>query len=165
MSHVKIVVEFDEKTFKVKVTQETTVGQLMYKIRRHLNLRPEEAMFLFFQYDGLFRTTEEIHAVSRTLGQIREANRMEVQKIRVLRENCFGSLDRRFIKAEITQMTNANAWRLKCFYSFYNLYEFVESFVYATQQACERKLLAERCHGYLSIKGKDGQPIDIEPAE
>tara|TARA_R110001606_G_scaffold154771_2_gene296531 strand:+ start:288 stop:755 length:468 start_codon:yes stop_codon:yes gene_type:complete len=154
-----------DREFKVKVLPDCTVGQLMYKIRLYLNVNPSEALFLFFQYDGLFRTTEELHATSRTLGQIRNANRMEVQRVRVLRENCFGSLDRRFIKAEITQMTNANAWRLKCFYSFYNLYEFVESFVYATQQACERKLLAERCHGYLSIKGKDGQPIDIEPAE
>ena len=93
MAHVKIFVEFEERTFKVKVTQETTVGQLMYKIRRHLVIRPEEALFLFFRYDGLFRTTEEIHAVSRTLGQIREANRMEFQYVRVLRENTFGTLE------------------------------------------------------------------------
>lgn len=74
-------------------------------------------------------------------------------------------LDRRFVRAEITEMTNAAAWKLVVRYSFYSLYEFVESFVYATQDACQRKLLAERTHGYLVIKGKDGQPIDIEPAE
>ena len=62
-------------------------------------------------------------------------------------------------------MTNAQAWKLTVKYSFYNLYEFTESFVYATQQACERKLLAERCRGFLTITKKDGEIVSIEPVE
>ncbi len=161
MSHVKIVVEFDSREFRVKVLPETTVGQLMYKIRKHLVLRPEEALFLFFRYDGLFRTTEEIHAVSRTLGQIREANQMDVQYVRVLRESTFGALSKMFVKARIEK--KKSLFCAICTYSYYGLYHYDTVTVHETLELATSHLLQERCGGHLSLDVGDVPGYTLEP--
>lgn len=72
-------------------------------------------------------------------------------------------LDRKFISAEITEMAKGQAWICSITYSFYGLYEFTNTWVFNTQQECERKLLLERCNGFLTIKNKLGNIVSIKP--
>jgi hypothetical protein len=74
-------------------------------------------------------------------------------------------LDRRFVKAEILEMPNSQAWTLKIHYSYFSLYNFIDVFVYGSREACERKLLEQRCGGFLTIRDKAGESISFVPVE
>jgi hypothetical protein len=163
MQHIKCIVKFEKFEFKIKVQRPCTVAQLQIKIRKFLKLSEFECIFLFFEI-GYFRRAR-IFSGSKLLSDILRQDTSEVLKINVLKENAFGSLDRRFISAEIKELGGSGAWCLKINYSFYNLYEFTEVFVFKSQLEAERKLLIERCHGFLNIKDKGGSNISIEPAE
>jgi len=109
---------------------------------------------------------QRLFSGSRLVSEIMKQNYgAEFLNITALKENTFGSLDRRFLNATITELANSGAWTLKVKYSFYNLYEYSDIFVYKSQQECERKLLVERCHGYLKIIDKNSNTVNIEPVE
>lgn len=55
-----------------------------------------------------------------------------------------------YISATITEKAN-NLWELIVYYSYYNLYNYVDKYSYATQQECKDKLLDVRTYGKLSI--------------
>ncbi len=163
MTLTKCIVKFEGKEFKIKVQDPCTVAMLQIKIRKFLKLSEYESLFLFFEM-GIFARSR-LYSGSKLVSEIKRLNNGEVLIITVCKENTFGSLDRRFLNAEIKELGNSGAWCLKVNYSFYNLYEFTEVFVFKSQQECERKLLVERCHGYLTVKDKNDNPINIEPVE
>jgi len=160
--HVKLCANYRGRVFKLKMGRETTVMQALIKIRKYLQIKPCEALFLFFRTGLLGQGV--LYPNSKTLGEI-SAGSSTVIDLDVVEENTFGSLDRRFLNAEIKELGGSGAWCLKINYSFYNLYEFTDVFVFKSQLEAERKLLVERCHGYLKIKNKNDDPINIEPVE
>lgn len=162
MSQTKILVKFKDREFKIKVQNPCSVGSLQLKIRRYLKLTPLEAVFLFFQVGYFGR--EVLVSGDRLVSSINNDGG-DVLVVKVLLENTFGTLDRRFLSATISELGSSSAWCLRIKYSFYNLYDFTEVYVFKSQQECERKLLVERTHGFLSIKDKNGQAINIEPSE
>ena len=163
MTQTKCIIKYKNREFKIKVTDPCTVAMLQLKIRKYLKLTEVEACFLFFEI-GVF-TREVLYAGNKLVSEIARYNNVDVLIVNVLQENTFGSLDRRFISATITEMGNSSAWCLRIKYSFYNLYDFTEVYVFKSQQECERKLLTERCHNFLTIKDKNGTAINIEPSE
>ena len=164
MTQTKCIVKFGGREFRIRVIDPCSVSALQHKIRRYLKLDPTQACFLFFEM-GYFNR-ERMFSGSKLVSQIMVENYgAEFLIVNVLLENTFGSLDRRFISATITELANSGAWTLKVKYSFYNLYEYSDIFVYKSQQECERKLLVERTHGYLTIIDKNSNPVNIEPVE
>jgi hypothetical protein len=72
-------------------------------------------------------------------------------------------LEKKFISAEIQEIKDSTAWILKVTYSYYGLYTYTDCFVYASQDACIKKLCLERCHGVINITDKNNQSISISP--
>ena len=162
MTHVRCEVILDERTFKIKLSQDCTVSQLMIKIRAYLKLKPEKAYFLFFEQKGLIYNTERLYAGSKTLAEVKMSSGLETQKIRLLRDSTFGALNSRFEKATIDELKDGSVWILKIEYSYYNLYNFQNVFVYKTLDECIKKLAVERCDS-LTVTNKQGELISIDP--
>lgn len=71
-------------------------------------------------------------------------------------------LESRFQKAEINMISNT-AYKLTIWYSFYNIYNYTEVFVYPTLDEAKHKLILERCHNEIKILDEKNQEINIEP--
>jgi hypothetical protein len=71
-------------------------------------------------------------------------------------------LESRFQKAEINMISNT-AYKLTIWYSFYNIYNYTDVFVYPTLDEAKHKLILERCHNEIKILDEKNQEINIEP--
>ena len=63
-------------------------------------------------------------------------------------------LDRRYIKSKIYQKSETT-WVLKIEYSYYSIFNFVETFICSTLEESKDKLIEERTHGNLIIVDLD----------
>ena len=69
-------------------------------------------------------------------------------------------LEKRFVRANITGVNNT-AWVLKITYNYYGLYDYNETFVYETLEACKTKLILERCHNQIQILDAQGKTVEL----
>ena len=74
-------------------------------------------------------------------------------------------LSKQFISATITTIKTGNAFKLLLIYSYFNLYEYTECFVYPSLQECLHRLILERCNNNIFITDKDGTEIKIDPGD
>ena len=153
MANVKCAVTLDDRDFLIKVPPETSVAALQHKIRTYLKIRPDEAIFLFFEYNSLFTTHETLHAGSRLMGQIRDGNGLDVQRIRVCRENCFGAWNKMWVRAKIEP--EAGVYKLTIIWSYYGISHYDEVSVHPTVEAARAHLLDIRCGGHLVEEKKE----------
>jgi len=86
----RIVVKFDGREFKIKISDDCTVAQVIRKVRRFLKIRPEDALFMFWVKPGLLRNSEVIYGSNKTVGEIKEELGIEPLQIDLMRENAFG---------------------------------------------------------------------------
>jgi len=147
--NVKCAVTLDDRDFLIKVPAETSVAALQHKIRTYLKISPEEAVFLFFEYNSLFTTHETLHAGIRLMGQIRDGNGLDIQKILVCRENTFGTWARVFVKGRVEERRGVYVALIT--YSYFSIYPFDDVSVHDTLHEAQEHLLRERCNGCLSL--------------
>lgn len=75
---IRCKVTFGDKTLKVKVPIDTTVAGLLIKLRKHYDIAPEVAVFMFFGYKGILGQKKErmwpgtalLSAIEEELGAI-----------------------------------------------------------------------------------------------
>ena len=149
MAHIRCEVELDDRTFKIKLSQDCTVSQLMIKIRAYLKLKPEQAYYLFFEQKGLIYNTERLYTNSKTLGEVKTASGLETQKIRLLRDSTFGTWTRSFVKARIEERKGIYVSILT--FSYLGLYHFDEVACHNSLAEAQEHMLKERCNGCLSL--------------
>ena len=167
MSNIRILIDFrnntEWKNFKIQVGRETTVSHLQFKLRKFIKMKPCEACYVFFQSPGLlYGKNEKLYAGHILLTEIQQELCIETLSCKVLMESTFGDLDSRFISAEISELKNSVCWILTINYSYYNLYNYSDTFVYPTMDECIKKLTLERCDGKLIILNKEKIKVDIE---
>jgi hypothetical protein len=148
MSHIKIVVTFEKREFKIKVTRDTTVGMLMIKIRKFLKLRPEQGLFLF--WPRRFRS-DALYPASKLLCEI-QSDPAQVLQCNLLRENCFGTLSKMFVKARIEERSGLFCAVIT--WSYYGLYHYDEVSIHSNINEATEHLLKIRCNGCLSLEKK-----------
>ena len=148
MSHIKVVVNFDGREFKVKVVRDTTIGMLMIKIRKFLKLRPEDGVFLFwprrFRSDVLYPTSKLLSDIQSDPGQVLQCN--------LLRESVFGTLSKMFVKARIEE--RGGLFCAVITWSYYGLYHYDEVSIHSSIHEATEHLLKIRCNGCLSLEKK-----------
>jgi hypothetical protein len=74
-------------------------------------------------------------------------------------------LDKRFVSSRITQLSNGQAWELRITYSYYGLYNYDITHVYASLEEAKNKLIIERTAGHVVILDKDRREVSITPRE
>jgi len=169
MGVIKITVDFiyegNKSSWNIKVSDITTVSQLQIKLRRYAKLREVEACFLFFTYtNSLGFKNEKLYPGNMLLTDVQQELGKDVLGVSMLTESTFGDMDSRFVSATIKELNNGICWVLTLNYSFYNLYEYKEVFVYKSMEECIRKLSLERTHGQLVITDKTDKEVKIDLA-
>jgi len=143
---IKLIIACNGKTFNIKVHDSCTVSHLIIKIRKFLAIKSEEAVFLFFEYDGLIKKCEKIFPQTHKLIDIKNELNLDVLYVKVMKENCFGSFSK-IIKSEIEK--HEDLYLLKITYSYY-LYTDIECFIFSTMEEAKNYLLA--LYGNFTIK-------------
>jgi hypothetical protein len=166
MSNIRVLVDFingtEQRNFKIQVGRETTVAHLHYKLRKYMKMKPCEACYLFFQYPALiYGKNEKLYNGNKLLTEIQSELCMETLHVKMLLESTFGDLNRRFTNATISELKNGVCWILTVHYSYYNMYNYSDTFVYPTMEECIKKLCLERCDQKLIIKNKENIVVDI----
>ena len=169
-NQIKILVDFrngvEYRNFKISVGRETTVGHLLFKMRHYMKIKPETAVFCFFQSPAVFLgqtygKKEKLYNNSILLTEIQQELCQEILEVKLLLESTFGTLESRFISAEIKEHVNG-VWVLILEYSYYSIYSFKETYVCKSMQDAIYKLALERC-SKLEIKDKNNTVVDIKP--
>jgi hypothetical protein len=143
----------------LKVESTLTMGHLMFQIRLSLaTLDEADALYLFIDNQVLVCNSDLL----LTVFQKYAVN--GVLPITVIKESTFGTLESRFVSAEILEIS-PQAFKLSISYSYYNLYGYTTVFVYKTQQECLNRLVLERCSGHLLIKKSNGDEVKIDPGD
>lgn len=73
-------------------------------------------------------------------------------------------LDSKFLSASIVGVS-ANAFKLSIDYSYYNLYNYSNVYVYDTLQKCKDKLIIERTLNKIKITDHNGVNIELNPGD
>lgn len=167
MTLVKIKVEFQRqgepvKNWNIKVSEMITVSQLQVKLRQFAKLNEHEACFLFFKYKGfLGQKKEKIYSGSHILAEIKRELNQDVLEVIMCIDNTYGELDSRFINATIQEL-NIGVWVLTINYSFYNLYNYKNVYVFKSMEDAIKKLALERTNDKLEIKNKNNDIVKID---
>ncbi|MHA2252741.1 MAG: hypothetical protein ACXAD7_20425 [Candidatus Kariarchaeaceae archaeon] len=123
---------------KLKMRPKHSIGVLMARLRRHIQLEPSEAIFLF--------TPEGVQfPMSKLLGSIPRPVVFEA-----LKESTFGAISKMFISASIKTQNSVFIVRIK--YSFWGLYYFEEISTHTTLETAKEHILTERCGGHLVVE-------------
>ena len=167
MANIRILIDFrngnEWRKFKIAVGRENTVAHLQFKIRKFIKLKQEEACYLFFQKKGLvYGYNEVLYGGNKLLTEIQDELHMDVLKVKIILENTFGDLNRRFTNATISELKNGVCWILTIHYSYYNMYNYSDTFVFPTMEEAIRKLCLERTDSKLIIKDKNNVAVNIE---
>jgi len=145
MSHIKVVVNFDGREFKVKVVRDTTIGMLMIKIRKFLKLRPEDGVFLFwrrrFRSDVLYPTSKLLSDIQSDPGQVLQCN--------LLREATFGAWNKGFCSAKIEKKRELFVGSIV--WSWYGVTTWTQVEVFENLEDAKSWVLKERCAGGLTL--------------
>ena len=154
MKTIKIVANFENKQFKIRVQDTCTVAALQIKLRKYLKMNSEEACFIFFKIPYMFGRKERLFPASKLISEIQyqyyEISKNGVLEVVVLKESTFGSLNRSFVKAKIQK--EKNLFCSVVTYSYYGLYHWDETKIHDTLELATEYLLKERCNGHLSIE-------------
>lgn len=148
MDHIKCRVTFEDREWKVQMGSMTTVGQFTFKMRDYLKLRPEDAIFVFWKAHKWF-VSDMLHPQSMTLCEIQRQSHMKILECSLLKEACFGALNRQFVKARIEQRNGVFVSIIT--YSWYGVYHFDTVEVHDSMVEATEFLLKERCNGALSL--------------
>lgn len=76
------------RNFRITMPMDSTVGMLVFKLRRYLKINPAESIYLFFQVGCLGGA--RLYGVSKLLSEISRESGYDVLPIQILRENTFG---------------------------------------------------------------------------
>lgn len=75
------------KRKRIVTSKETTVAQLIYKLRRVVpELKPHEAIFIFFKINDVL----VLEPSNKTMGEIRKESDEKYLFVEILRESTFG---------------------------------------------------------------------------
>jgi len=150
-SMIKCIIKFEDRQLKVKVSDDTSVAGLQIKLRRFVELEPEEAVFLFF--DGWFRKC--LYPGDRMLKDICKELQTDTLVIEMTRENTFGAWSKMFVKAKIEK--RKDLYVATATFSYFGLYHWDQCSVWDSLEEATDHLLRVRCGGCLSI--------DVTPQE
>jgi hypothetical protein len=131
-------IKFKGKEIKLKMKPRHTIGVLMARIRRHIQLESHEAIFLF-------TPDNKQYPMSKTLGSLSRPVVFEA-----IKESTFGAVNRMFVSASIKTQNSIYIVRIK--YSFYGLFHFEEISTHTSLESAKEYILHERCSGHLSIE-------------
>ncbi len=90
MALVRLILNFQDRKFKIKCVETATVRELLIKIRQFLKMRPESAIFLFFETTLMGINRQVIFTQTKTLAEIQQEVCRNVLTVNILKENCFG---------------------------------------------------------------------------
>ena len=127
---IRCVCQFGEKTFKICVGQTCTIGGLMHKLRKYIQLNEAEAMFLFID--------NEFYSNSKLLSDLGS-----VLTVTIRTESTYGSMNKQFVKASI--VTQKGLFICRCVWSWYNLYEYEDVSIHNTAEEAKSHLIKLRC--------------------
>jgi hypothetical protein len=133
-SYVRCKCTYGEQHFKIKIACDTTVGALMYKLRRFIKINEHEALFIYI--NGKY------YANSMLLTQIGQQLDVVIKN-----EEAFGALSKQFVRASILQ--KKTLWVCECVFSWYGVYHYSEVSVHDTKELARDHLIELRCGGYL----------------
>jgi len=142
---IRVVVKYEDREFKIKVTRDTTVGMLMIKIRKFLKLKPEEGVFLF--WPRRFRS-DALHPGSKLLSDI-QTEPLQMLQCNLLCENTFGAWGRGFCSAKIEK--KKDLFVVSITWSWYAITTWTEVEVFETLEEAKSYVLKERCAGGLTL--------------
>ena len=167
METVKINVNFERLTernrWQIKIQKKfSTVCQLQYKLRKFAKLNEGDGCFLFFEYVGFLGIKKErLYPGNKLLSEIQDELKQEILTVKMLIDNAFGNLDRKYVSSQILELKNGACWILTIRYSYYSLYEYTDTFVLKNMEDAIRKLAFERTHDKLMIKDKNNVEVNI----
>jgi hypothetical protein len=122
----------------LKMRGRHTVGHVMMRARRHLDVGEHEALFMF-------TPSGECYPVSKSLSSLTQPIVFNIVK-----ENAFGALSRMFVKANIKAHNSIFIVRIT--YSCYGLYHFDEISTHETLTESKEHVLKQRCGGHLIVE-------------
>lgn len=129
-AYVRCKCTYGEQAFKIKIACDTTVGGLMYKLRRFIKINENEALFIYI--NGRY------YANSMLLTQIGQQLDVVIKN-----EEAFGALSRQFVRASI--VTQKTLFIVRCTWSWYYLYEYEDVSVHDTMELAKAHLIKLRC--------------------
>lgn len=139
---IKLIATFDKKTFRLRVQPLATVFEITLKLRTYLVIKPEQALFIFFN--------NKLCSQSRTMQSIVGRTNKPIH-IDICLENAFGAWSKGFVKCSVTKVLSV--YSVKITYSYYGVYNFHETTVHASLEAANAYILEERCSGRISYTG------------
>ena len=137
---IKLIVNYEEKKYRMRVNLCTTVHILQIKIRKYLNITAEQAVFLFIN--------GSLYSQGVLLSEIRGEAPLTVE---VLHENTFGSWNRMFVRCAVKKVLSV--YSVTITYSYYNVYNFCETSVFESLDLANAYILDQRCSGRISYTG------------
>jgi hypothetical protein len=136
---IKCDVTYADMKFKVRVSQQTTIAQLMIKLRKFIEINDSESLFVFvgnrFYCGNVFLI--DIPGADGGLN------------VTLSKENCFGTLNKGFVKASIKKMKDLYVVCIT--WSWYHLSHWDEVNVFEDLMEAKTFILKERCAGGLSM--------------
>ena len=139
---IRCVVKYNDMTFKVKIVRETTVGQLMIKIRAFIHIAGSESIYIFIN--------NKFYCGNVLLSEIEKGN--EVLNVVLTKESTFGAWSRLFVKATIKELKGLFCTCVS--WSYYGLYTYEEMDVHESLELAKDHILKLRTDGHLSIELK-----------
>lgn len=133
---IKLIATFNKKTFRLRVQPLTTVFEVTLKLRTFLVIKPEQALFIFFN--------NKLCTQSRTMQSIVGRTNKPIH-IDICLENAFGAWGKSFVKCHTRKV--ATIYVVVITYSYYGLYNYTETTVHETLAAADAYKLNQRCSG------------------
>jgi len=140
---IKLIATFNKKTFRLRVQPLATVFEVTLKIRTFLVIKPEQALFLFFN--------NKLCHQSKTMQSIAGRARNPIN-VTICLENAFGTWGKGFVKCSVSKVLSV--YSVKITYSYYGVYHYHETTVHASLEAANAYVLEERCSGRISYTGE-----------
>lgn len=135
---VRILRGGGEPDINLKMRGRHTIGHLLARMRRHVHIEPQEAIFLF--------TPEGIsYPNSKLLSELKQPI-----VFKMLKENSFGALSRMFVSANIKAQNNIFIVRIT--YSYYGIYHYDDVTTHETLESAKDHVLTKRCGGHLVVE-------------
>lgn len=153
MKTIKIVVEFEEKLFKVRVPDTCTISGLQIKLRKHLKMTDTEACFIFFKIPYMFGTKEKLFPAAKLISEIQYENydvsKYGVMNVVVLKESTFGAWNKGFCSAKIEK--KKELFVVTITWSWYAIVTWTVVEVFNNLEEAKSYVLKERCAGGLTL--------------
>jgi hypothetical protein len=150
---IRCIVDFrngtEWRTFKIRVTPDTTVAVLLIKLRKYIRIRDHDGVFMFFQYKSFICKKERLYAGHVLLRDIQQQLNTEVLDIKLMQENTFGAWNKGFVSAKIEKKKELFVGSIV--WSWYGVTTWTEVEIFETIEECKSWILKERCAGGLTL--------------